>query len=54
MFYVVRLQQLEDRAHCAEANLARAVEDIHQLRYKNFEIHVLCNLENLNLSNYAG
>jgi len=27
-----RLQQLEDRAHCAEANLARAVEDIHQLR----------------------
>lgn len=27
-----RLQQLEDRAHCAEANLARAVEDIYQLR----------------------
>lgn len=27
-----RLQLLEDRAHCAEANLARAVEDIYQLR----------------------
>ena len=31
-FYVLtRLQHLENRAHCAEANLARAVEDIHQL-----------------------
>ncbi|KAM7434048.1 Protein arginine N-methyltransferase 3 [Porites harrisoni] len=27
-----RLQHLENRAHCAEANLARAVEDIYQLR----------------------
>ncbi|CAH3028738.1 unnamed protein product, partial [Porites evermanni] len=27
-----RLQHLENRAHCAEANLARAVEDIHHLR----------------------
>ena len=34
IFYVLtRLQHLENRAHCAEANLARAVEDIHQLRY---------------------
>ena len=32
IFYVLtRLQHLENRAHCAEANLARAVEDIHQL-----------------------
>ncbi|KAJ7393950.1 Protein arginine N-methyltransferase 3 [Desmophyllum pertusum] len=27
-------KHLEDRAHCAEANLARAVEDIYQLRSK--------------------
>ena len=34
IFYVLtRLQHLENRAHCAEANLARAVEDIYQLRY---------------------
>ena len=32
-FVLTRLQHLENRAHCAEANLARAVEDIHQLRY---------------------
>jgi len=30
---LTRLQHLENRAHCAEANLARAVEDIQQLRY---------------------
>lgn len=37
-YYACRLQQLEDRAHCAEANLARAMEDIYQLRY----IYVKC------------
>ena len=42
---MLRFQQLEDQANCAEANLARALEDLSLLRY--FMLYVMCLLDSV-------
>ena len=48
---MLRFQQLEDRVNCAEANLARALEDLSLLRY--FVLHVMCLLDSVEFEHQA-